>query len=62
MRTATFLQTARAVLWSFFGVRRRREFERSGWRVIDVAADDLGPARHEFLAAVRALLATIGRS
>jgi hypothetical protein len=28
VRTATFLQTARAVLWSFFGVRRRREFEK----------------------------------
>lgn len=43
-------------------VRRRREFERIGWRVIDVTADDLGPARPEFLASVRGLLATIGRS
>ena len=27
-RRATFAQTAKAVLWGFFGVRRRRDLER----------------------------------
>ena len=37
-------------------VRRRREFEGCGWHVIEVTADDLGPARGEFLATVREIL------
>ena len=27
-RRATFLQTIKAVLWSFFGVRKRSDYER----------------------------------
>jgi hypothetical protein len=28
MKSAGFAQTARAVLWSFFGVRRKSEYEK----------------------------------
>lgn len=32
-RQATFGQTARAVLWSFFGVRRKADYERDAARL-----------------------------
>jgi hypothetical protein len=33
VRDATLLQTARAVLWSFFGVRRRAAYEQDALRL-----------------------------
>ncbi len=32
-RSATFWQTARAVFWSFFGVRKRSDYERDAARL-----------------------------
>jgi hypothetical protein len=32
-RDASFLDTARAVLWSFFGVRRKSDYERDAARL-----------------------------
>jgi hypothetical protein len=33
VRQATFGETARAVLWSFFGVRRKADYERDAARL-----------------------------
>lgn len=33
LRDATMLQTAKAVLWSFFGVRRRAAYEQDALRL-----------------------------
>jgi hypothetical protein len=33
LREATLLQTAKAVLWSFFGVRRRAAYEQDALRL-----------------------------